>query len=494
MADREIELKLELEPDAADQLRRHPALDGADGRAVQQVSTYFDTSDGALRKAGFSLRVRQSGSRFIQTVKQGADGAAGLFDRPEWETDVPDLEPDLELAARTPLGDVLTKKVRKKLQPLVRSEMQRTTWLVDRDGQSLEVTLDEGRVCGGDSCQPLAEIEIELKQGEPAALVEFARKLGADLPVRLGVLTKAERGWGLADGSLLRAAKATRIALDPDMNSAEGFTAIAASCLRQFRLNEPIVIERRDPTALHQARVAMRRLRSAFTLFRPVIVDDVFAALREEVRWFTDQLGPARNLDVLLKRAGHRSADLREVLEGERERAYDQVIEALNSARLRRLTLDLVAWIETGPWRDSEQAQEPLEDFASAQLDKRWRKVKRPGRVLAKLDPEARHRLRIEIKKLRYAIEFLAALQRDQAAQRQKQFAAALEEMQEQLGELNDVETARGLLADLLNLRPNAQELIAAAQDEAPQSSEGEAVRAAARAFERLVEIGRFWR
>jgi CHAD domain-containing protein len=107
------------------------------------------------------------------------------------------------------------------------------------------------------------------------------------------------------------------------------------------------VIATQDPAALHQARVAMRRLRSAFTLFRPVIVDERFPELREDVRWFTDQLGHARNLDVLLKRTGDRSEALRTLLEAERERAYAQVLEALGSARLRRLMLDLVGWLES---------------------------------------------------------------------------------------------------------------------------------------------------
>jgi CHAD domain-containing protein len=212
------------------------------------------------------------------------------------------------------------------------------------------------------------------------------------------------------------------------------------------------------------------------------------------VRWFTNQLGDARNLDVLLKRTAIGSPELRDLLEAERERAYAQVLDALGSARLRRLMLDLIGWIETGAWRDGERAREPLDDFASAQLDKRWRKVKRPGRKLATIDPEARHRLRIEIKKLRYAIEFLAALHTGEASQRQKQFAGALEEMQEQLGELNDVETARELLAGLLGHHPNKDALIAAAMGDAPQASERDAIEAASTAYSDLVETGRFWR
>jgi inorganic triphosphatase YgiF len=490
--DREIELKLELEPGSEGPLR---AALGSEGSRVENLlSIYFDTPDGALRKAGFTLRVRRAGDRFIQTIKQDDGEAAGLFDRPEWETDVGGPEPDFERAAETPLGDQLGKKVRRKLQPLVRSEMCRSTWRIDREGSALEVTLDEGLVGGGSAQQTISELEIELKSGAAAALLGLARDLGDAVPIRLGVLTKAERGWALAEGALGRPLKATRVKLDAGMSAADGFAAIAAACLKQFRWNEELVVATCDPTALHQSRVAMRRLRSAFSLFRPVIVDEHFPALREDVRWFTDQLGDARNLDVLLKRTGDRSEELRALLEAERERAYARVLEALGSARLRRLMLDLIGWIETGPWRAGEQAGEPLDDFASAQLDKRWRKVKRPGRKLATLDPEARHRLRIEIKKLRYAIEFLAALQAGEAAQRQKQFAGALEEMQEQLGELNDVETARDLLAGLLGQHPNKDTLIAAAMGDAPQASERDAIEAAQAAYADLVETGRFWR
>jgi inorganic triphosphatase YgiF len=373
--------------------------------------------------------------------------------------------------------------------------MTRTTWLAEGNGGAIEVILDEGEVSGGTAREAIYDLELELKGGAPASLIAFARDLADAVPARLGVLTKAQRGYRLADGTARRATKAERIALDAGMSTAAGFAAIAYACLRQFRLNEPLIVAAQEPVALHQARVAMRRLRSAFSLFRPVIAgDEVFAALREEVRWFTNQLGDARNLDVLLKRVGGRSEPLREMLEAERERAYARVLDALGSARLRRMMLDLVAWIETGPWRSSARAQEPLDDFASAQLDKRWRKVKKGGRVLARIDPEARHQLRIEVKKLRYAIEFLAALQSGEAAARQKLFAAEVEEMQEQLGHLNDAETARGLLAELLGSRPDRDRLLQAAQDGGGGPSEAETIKAASGAFDRLVEIGRFWR
>jgi inorganic triphosphatase YgiF len=251
-ADREIELKLELAPADVQRLRSHPLLGEAIGSA-HLLSIYFDTPDGTLRKAGFTLRVRSAKGRFVQTVKQDSGEAAGLFNRPEWEVNLDRPEPDLDRAADTPLGKVLNKKTRKKLAPLVQSEMTRTTWQLGDDESRFEVTLDEGEVRGGKAAQQIAELELELTKGEPSALIGFARELGQQVPVRLGVLTKAERGWALAEGTLARAAKASRIELDEGMSVAAGFAAIAASCLKQFRHNEDLVLAARDPAAVHRS-------------------------------------------------------------------------------------------------------------------------------------------------------------------------------------------------------------------------------------------------
>lgn len=495
---REIELKLDFAPADAAALHGLPLLAGLEVCTVRQSSTYFDTPDQALRSAGFSLRVRRAGSRFVQTVKQDGEGAAGLFNRPEWENEVPTGDLDFEAAAATPLGQILSKKIRKRLGPIATVEVERTVWLLPQDGGEIEVTLDAGLI-GDDSGRsvPIAELELELKTGAEAGLFAIARHIGETVPLRLGVLTKAERGYALHDGALGRAAKAEPIQLLPAMSAAEGFAAIASSCLRQFRLNEEIVEQSADPAALHQARVAMRRLRSAFSLFRPMIADDAFAPLREEVRWFTDQLGDARNLDVLLKRIGGKAkaVDLREALTAEREAAYARVRGALGSARLRRLMLELVAWIETGAWREQDRAALPITTFAAVQLRKRWRKVRKGGKQLRTLEAEPLHRLRIEVKKLRYAAEFLASLQTD--ADRialQRAFADALEDMQEALGELNDEATGQALLADLLAGRPDADMMIATAGLARGRKGASDPIDDAAEAYQRLIAAGKYWK
>jgi hypothetical protein len=142
---REIELKLEVESGAAARLSAHPSLAAGPKKRTDQVSVYYDTPDGALREAGLSLRVRKAGDRHVQTVKQSAGTSAGLFDRPEWEWDVPGMEPDLDAAASTPLAAVLTKKVRKQLRPLIRVEAGRSLWMIEQDGTTIELILDEGK-------------------------------------------------------------------------------------------------------------------------------------------------------------------------------------------------------------------------------------------------------------------------------------------------------------------------------------------------------------
>ena len=71
----EIELKLEMAPDATERLLEQSWLDGAERRSQRQLSVYFDTPEGELRRRGYTLRVRSIGDRFIQTVKSMEGGA-----------------------------------------------------------------------------------------------------------------------------------------------------------------------------------------------------------------------------------------------------------------------------------------------------------------------------------------------------------------------------------------------------------------------------------
>ncbi len=437
----EIELKLEVDARSRPLLLRQPLLEAAAAQRKTQLSVYYDTAKGALRKHGYSLRVRSANGGFVQTVKP-TTASAGLFARDEWESDVDSIEPDLGKLAGLPLEPLWRDGKLNKLAPVVRSQVERTSWLLEQGENAFQIDFDEGTITAGGNSQPLCELELELVRGESAQLVRAARELAGFVPMRIGVLSKADRGFALADGSLGRVSKADAVAVDERMTVADAFTVIGNACIKHYRLNEPLVIASQTPEALHQARVAMRRLRSAFTLFRSAVRDAEYERLRQELRWFTAQLGDARNLDVYLQQ--DLPEEERRALTERREQAYRLVIDAMGSQRLRDLMLDLVGWVALGDWRSGKQALRPIGPYAEQQLEKLWSTIEGPAAGLAGMEEEARHELRIQVKKLRYAVEFLRGVFPAEA-KRQKRFAAAAEGLQEALGKLNDLATARTL-------------------------------------------------
>ena len=470
----EVELKLEAAAGETGQLANVAGLDG-DWTSQRQVSVYFDTHDRHVRALGYSLRVRQIGERFIETVKS-LDAGAGLFQRGEWEYEIGGPEPDRRRLAHTPLARLGAAK----LAPVVSSEVTRRSLRLRSDAALIEVVVDEGETRAGRHRLPVGEIELELIEGEAAAVFSLARRISEHVPVRLGVMSKAERGFALAEGRLGKVVKAERVPITQDMTVADGFAAILAACIRHFRLNEPLVIERRQPEALHQCRVAMRRLRSALTLFRSVLADAEFARLREELRWFTDELGEARNLDVFLAR--ELKANERKRIEARREAAYDRVVAAMESLPVRMLILDLIAWSRFGDWRSRDHAQQPLEPYVSHRIDRLWRRIAH-ARDVEDMDDDERHRLRIQVKKLRYALEFTQALYALEQ-ERQVRFASGIEELQEALGDLNDVVVARMLVAsDAWPIEPDE-----------PDEREQGMLRDAEDALHHLRRIGPYWR
>lgn len=493
---REIELKFDLDSHAAEALKVHDLLRDQPADVKHTESVYYDTRKGKLWNADVTLRVRRSGDAFIQTIKADAGVAAGLFDRAEWEHPIACLQPDLALIAGTAAEPLLRKhSTRASLRPVFSTAVERQRWNVQQDGADIELILDCGEVVAGKRRQPIVELELELKRGAEPVLFALAKRLGQSVPLRLGVLTKSERGQRLLQDKTQAVVKAEPVALGGTMGAGEAFEAIAYACIRHFRLNEPHMLAARDGDALHQSRVALRRLRSAFSIFRPLVAGADSDAIRADLAWVSGVLGKARDLDVFVqKRLDGADQLLVTKVHAERERAYDEVLEGLDSARFRDIMITLVAWIATGRWREknAQAADEPVATFAASALDRFWRKVKKGGRGLGAIDDEARHDVRIAGKKLRYAAEFFAELHKSRKqAKRRAAFLDPLESLQSDLGDLNDMVTA-GELAESLGQRLGipAEQLGSGGG----AHNKGALLASAEAAHGRLVEAGPFWR
>jgi inorganic triphosphatase YgiF len=501
---REIELKLDIDVADAERLKTLPFLAKLPRRAPQHLrSVYYDTPEHALAKHGMTLRVRTADGRYTQTVKTGGGTAAGLFDRSELEHELDGPQPNLAKLKKAVLDELdHDMDVPQAVVPVFESDVERCSWTLQRGGAEIELTLDQGVVRAGARSAPICEVEMELKRGSHRALFALARQCNAIVPLRLGVSSKSKRGYRLLDAREDAAEKAEPLVLNRAMDVGEGFQAILRACLRHFRCNESLVVQRRDVEGLHQVRVAMRRLRSALTLFRNVISDGSFGPIKSRLQLASQQFGEARNLDVFLENIDQFPyiEGLAERAKAAREAAYDRVVETLASLAFRQLMLDLVAWMEFGPWRTSGEPvqkhsrQEKLTNFATDTLDSWRRKVKRKGAALDQIDEAERHRVRIATKKLRYAAEFFAPLFPSRQAQRgRKAFVEALQELQEALGTLNDLVAGYDLIARLAAMAPPSADRVEAIPP-VKREPPPELLAAAAQAYANFLDAEPFWR
>jgi inorganic triphosphatase YgiF len=455
----ETELKLLLAPQDLRRLRRDPRIKALQqGRAATRRvhSVYYDTPDHALLRAGLALRLRSDGGRWLQTLKTEGQSAAGLHLREEWEWPLPGEALDFGLLATTPQAKRFrAPRLRAALGPIFATDFARTrVRLGFADGSLAELCLDSGEISSGKRTNAISEAEIELLTGSPARLFELALELVEHVPLRLGYASKAERGYAVARGLPARPVKAAAPVLVAEGSVGTAFSAIVQSCISHLQANESGFLAGRDPEYLHQLRVAMRRLRACFSLFKAVIPQPVFASLMNQLREQSRVLGEARDWDVFVHemlRALHaQRGDEAEVAAFERRcvrlrRVRVRAAQALVAAPAwQRLWLEFGRLLADGKWMQEQPALAlPLADFSANLLQQRAATLKKRGKHLQELDAAARHRLRIAAKKLRYALEFFTALY---PKRRLRPYVESLAAMQDVLGGMNDAVTLLRLL------------------------------------------------
>ncbi len=465
----EIELKLLIEAHDLPRLARLALVRRATrGRpTTRQVhSVYYDTPQRLLRHQGYALRLRRDGQQWVQTLKGGGRAEAGLHQREEYDVPVAGQLLDLPALWRSPAGGLLAGASGRSasLEPVFITRFRRTRRILELSpGVEVELCTDQGTIsAAGGKEEPLREIELELLAGPPQALLDLALALLEHLPLRLENRSKSQRGYALADSLIPGPVKAGPVTVEASMTVTEAFRRVCFSCVGQLQANESAARPEDWPETLHQARVALRRLRCCFSLFAPAFPREAFAEVLDELRWLSSQLGPARDWDVFAEETlpelraalpADPAVDLLEIAcAAPRQSSRQDAMEALRSRRYTALLLRLQsafmgeAWEAVADPAAQLHRAEPLQEFASWLLRRRHRKVMRFGETLASLSLEELHELRIAVKKLRYSLEFfLPLLQSHRAAQLQQ----ALVQLQQALGALNDTATAQRLLSAL---------------------------------------------
>lgn len=205
---KETEIKLRVSRATLAALRDHPLLKKRNKSGWEQrelFNQYFDTPERDLAAAKVALRVRRDGEQFIQTLKTRGQSVAGLSERNEWDWNLAKAKLDLKKLDDSCWPAALAELDKKQLVPIFTTDFIREkaeiAWGRGKAKVVIEAALDLGKVVAGEGEEEICELELELRQGEPDALLELAAELAADLALMPCDISKAERGYRLFDAS-----------------------------------------------------------------------------------------------------------------------------------------------------------------------------------------------------------------------------------------------------------------------------------------------------
>jgi len=457
----EIELKFQVPAARLAAVRRAVATPTA--RISRLRAKYFDTPDRRLAEAGLALRIRLEDGLWVQTLK--GRGAA-QFERLEHEValvrqrGVPAL--DIARHADTPVGEQLAAVLGDQasaLQVVFETDVRRTYRIARSVGCVVELALDIGEIRAGDARLVLSELEFELKSGELGGMLELAKHWVARHHLCLDVRSKSQRGDMLARGlDASVPVRAGRLALTQHMSPDAALRAIVRSCIEHYLPNAAeLAAGTGQPEHVHQARVALRRLRTALRLFGDwsVAVDAEWEPALAEL---FAQLGQARDRDVLaetllpeLLAAGAPSIELPS------DDAGSAATDAACAARNVGLILDLIKFSQGAAPRgeDAGLASAPvsLRALVRPRLKRLHKRLKKDAEVFLSVDDTQRHRTRKRLKRLRYGLDLTASLLAPKALRR---CLESLGPAQEALGLHNDLIVAEAAFREQLQIDARA--------------------------------------
>lgn len=458
-----IELELELAPDDAARLIRVPELArlrSGRARATQVRMVWHDTPAAALAEDGTVLCEHRLGRETTWRIER----MRGAPDAP-WLPGAPSPLLD-EAAERSSLGRALPAP----LLPVAAFEGTLRVLALAEAAGTRQVTLLDGvlRAVAGE--RPVCRLMLS---GLPAETEALALALAAHVRLCVPAASLASEAYAVSGRAVPPAASGAPI-LPTGVSVGDAFARIAGHLAAVLLCWASSAAPSGGEEPVHQMRVAVRRLRSALSLFGRAVGCTELDAVHADLRALMRVLGPARDWDVFVNGTGRAvgraftddRAVARLLAAAERRRldAYAALDGFLHGAGFRTLGIRLACLVAGRPWEhppatlDDDPARReaadkqmaalasPLDDFAGHALARRLARVGEAGDDLSALPADALHRLRIQAKRLRYAAEFFAPLYPPRDTRR---FIRRVASVQERLGRLNDGAVVRHLMEQL---------------------------------------------
>lgn len=466
----ETELKFALplrDPDTlAALLARVPILRRRRCVTVTLHNVYYDTAEQLLRQNMMALRLRQLGEaslpRWVQTLKIGASDTSALSQRGEWETDLAAGELLHSALMATPWQAFdPDARIFASLKPCFTTIFDRTSWVVrKRDGSALEVCLDLGHVLADGKEEAICELEIELLQGSVEDLFDLAEAISRTLCLIPLGMSKAERGYRAAQGTLHAPRYAQPPAITADMPPTQAVKSVLREMFQQFTANLVGIRTSDAPELVHQARVAWRRFRSLVKLFKnhPTLAG---LPAREPLAPLLDALRAMRDTDVARTETLPMFANAYVAGNPDRQQQWQEMERMLaQTAAEQRLALrsaldhpalglalvKIARWLElpAAATHSDSTTTTHTTDWIRLRMERLHEQLKAMPRNSD--DPDVLHAARIVSKQLRYCTESLEPLLPRQRARRWRKKATTL---QTDIGTTRDFTQALNILAHM---------------------------------------------
>ena len=449
----EIELKFQIPQEKRELIFK--ALQRKNVQHKHLKAHYFDNDSFQLSQHSVSLRQRLENEIWIQTIKVATPH---YFQRIEIEETI-ETNDELRLDQYQKNKQIpknirqLLLEIKDQLNIQFETEIERSTALFNFQNSQIEIALDRGNIftTKNNSNLDIYEIEFELKQGSIQDLVSFILPRIKRYGLWLDIRNKAQQGFKLAQNIQDNPVQfQSDVTIDPKNSTEIALRKIVNNCLQHLLPNSTaIASENFNSNHIHQARVAIRRLRSALKTFSHWS-KHIDLSWETELRQLFRTLGTSRDLNVIQKEL---IPQLEQVgapsfkIEAHSNNENSKTSAMFRSLNFNHLILSLLQFIHQQLHDDSRSAQK----VAKKQLSQLHQQIQIDTKHFLDLDSKSQHRTRKRLKRLRYSIEFVVTLYNKQES---RAFIKALKPAQESLGKFNDLCVTEQILKQYVMAQP----------------------------------------
>lgn len=387
----EIEIKFFFNAHFADELLQKISQYTVISHKNQMLyNVYFETPNRTLRTMDMGLRVRRIDGQCTQTIKTSGRVIGGLHQRPEYNEPIEGLDPQLALFNKKIWPrDCDIEQIQSQLSPLFSTDFRRLHWLLEMpEGTLIEVAYDCGKITATQEEADICEIELELVKGDEAQLFVLGKDIASLPQVRLGNVSKAQRGYMLTEGASFAVKPIDFSDLQPEMDLKEALSVNFQHGLKHLQYHENCYLEEGDFNALVELQKSIMFLHQNIHLFREAGTSFKGHSWVEDLQWLARSFSWVDERLVFQRLLENKAYYIRKLpklkqlqknlrLAEQALPSEEDIFNMLHSSRYCHFVLGLTEWlIKLEKTAQKEQNLNSLLTFSDMALTEGWSKLK----------------------------------------------------------------------------------------------------------------------